>query len=93
MKEINVLIVDDERLARKELIFLLKDKAAITVIGEADNINDAIVIIADKKPDLVFLDIQLAGENGFDLLQKVEVSFKVIFVTAYLCVIWQICKK
>jgi len=83
MNNLNVIIVDDERPARKELFFLLKDKTEITVVGEADNIQDAISLIRDKKPDLVFLDIQLAGENGFDLLQKVEVNFKVIFVTAY----------
>jgi len=83
MNNINVIIVDDERPARKELFFLLRDKTEITVVGEADNIQDAILLIKDKKPDLVFLDIQLAGENGFDLLQKVEINFKVIFVTAY----------
>lgn len=83
MKKINVIVIDDERPARKELIFLLKDKAEITIIGEADNIQDAVDLIKAKKPDLVFLDIQLAGENGFDLLQKVEVNFKVIFVTAF----------
>lgn len=83
MSNINVIIVDDERPARKELIFLLKDIPEIIVQGDTDNITDAITLITAKKPDLVFLDIQLSGENGFDLLKKIPVDFKVIFVTAY----------
>ena len=83
MSRINVIIVDDERPARKELIFLLKDIPEIVVIGEADNISSSITLIQELKPDLVFLDIQLSGENGFDLLEKVCINFKIIFVTAY----------
>lgn len=83
MNRINVIIVDDERPARKELIFLLKDIPGIVVQGDVDNIKDAVELIASKKPDLVFLDIQLSGENGFDLLKEVPVNFNVIFVTAY----------
>ncbi len=83
MKEIKAIIVDDERPARKELIFLLKDIPEIIIQADVDNIRDAITIISSEKPDLVFLDIQLAGENGFDLLKKIPVTFKVIFVTAF----------
>ena len=83
MKEITAIIVDDERPARKELIFLLKDIPGVVVQADVDNIRDAIALICTEKPDLVFLDIQLAGENGFDLLKKIPVTFKVIFVTAY----------
>lgn len=83
MNKKSALIVDDERSARKELIFLLKSFPEIDVIGEAENIDEAVSIIAKKKPDIVFLDIQLAGEEGFDLLQRVAVKFKVVFVTAY----------
>ena len=83
MSNINTIIVDDERPARKELIFLLKDIPEIVIQGDVDNIKDAIELIAEKKPDLVFLDIQLSGENGFDLLKKIPVNFNVIFVTAY----------
>jgi len=79
----NAIIVDDERPARKELGILLKKISDINVVGEADNIKDAIELIEAKKPDLVFLDIQLSGETGFDLLEKVCVDFKIIFVTAY----------
>lgn len=83
MNQKNVLIVDDERPARKELVYLLKSYSEINVVGEAGCISDAVSIIAKKKPDIVFLDIQLTGENGFDLLQRVAVDFKVIFVTAF----------
>ena len=83
MNSINAIIVDDERPARKELIFLLKDIPGIVIQGDVDNIKDAITLITAKKPDLVFLDIQLSGENGFDLLKKIPINFKVIFVTAY----------
>ena len=83
MSRNKVLIVDDERAARKELIFLLKSFPEVDVVGEADNINDAVSIVIKEKPDIVFLDIQLTGENGFDLLDRVAVNFKVIFVTAF----------
>lgn len=83
MSNINAIIVDDERPARKELIFLLQDFPEIKILGEADSITSAIELIQSMKPDLVFLDIQLSGENGFDLLNKIPVNFNVIFVTAY----------
>lgn len=83
MITVNAIIIDDERPARKELISLLKDFREINVLGEADNIKNATELIKAKKPDLVFLDIQLSGETGFELLKKVCVDFKIIFVTAY----------
>jgi len=83
MKAIKAIIVDDERPARKELMFLLKSFPEINVIGESDNIEHAVGLIQNEKPDAVFLDVQLAGESGFDLLEKVPIDFKVIFVTAY----------
>ncbi len=83
MGTIKAIIIDDERPARKELIFLLKDFPEMVISGEADNISKAIKLIEKIQPDLVFLDIQLSGENGFDLLDKVCVDFKIIFVTAY----------
>jgi len=83
MSRIKAIIIDDERPARKEMQFLLKSFSEILLIGEADNIADAVTLIQTQKPDIVFLDIQLTGENGFDLLQKVAIDFKIIFVTAY----------
>lgn len=83
MDTINTIIIDDERPARKELLFLLKAFPEIIVVGEADNIDEASLLINKHKPEIVFLDIQLAGENGFELLEKVVVNFKIIFVTAF----------
>ena len=83
MRVLNSIIIDDERPARKELNFLLKDIPGIKVIGEADGIEKAIELIKQLKPDLIFLDIQLSGENGFDLLEKVCIDFKIVFVTAF----------
>ncbi len=79
----NIIIIDDERLARKDLVFLLKDIPGVVVQGEAGNIMDAVELISAKKPDLLLLDIHLSRENGFDLLKKIPANIKVIFVTAY----------
>jgi two-component system LytT family response regulator len=77
------IIIDDERLARKEMRGLLAEFDEIRVVGEAENLAEAIDLIQQEKPNVVFLDIQLSGENGFDLLEKIEPSFKLIFVTAF----------
>lgn len=83
MKVLKSIIIDDERPARKEMEFLLKEIPGIEVMGEADGIDGAIEVIKKCKPDLIFLDIQLSGESGFELLEKVNLDFKVVFVTAY----------
>jgi two-component system LytT family response regulator len=77
------LLVDDERLARQELRELLAEFSDVRIIGEAKNLSEAVDLIKDKKPDIVFLDIQLRQENGFDLLEKVVHNFSLIFVTAF----------
>ncbi|HXG67689.1 MAG TPA: LytTR family DNA-binding domain-containing protein [Blastocatellia bacterium] len=77
------IIVDDERLARKELRSLLAEHAGVEVVGEADSVARAVEIIRAEGPDVVFLDIQMPGETGFTLLEKIEPAFKIIFVTAY----------
>lgn len=77
------IIVDDERLARREMRRLLAEFDEIAVVGEAENLSEAIELIEKEKPNIVFLDIQLSGENGFDLLERVEQDFKLIFVTAF----------
>lgn len=77
------IIVDDERLARKEMRSLLAEFSEIAIVGEAENLSETIELIEKEKPQIVFLDIQLADENGFDLLEKTEVDLKVIFVTAF----------
>jgi len=77
------LVIDDERLARKELISLLKNFENIEVLGEAANADEAYTLILEKNPDLLFLDIQMPGKSGFDLLESLESTPKVIFTTAY----------
>ena len=77
------ILIDDERLARKELRYLLADYKDVCIVGEAKNLREAVSLINDKKPDLVFLDIQLRQENGFDLLEHVQHNFHLIFVTAF----------
>lgn len=81
--KLKAIIVDDERLARKELRSLLADFAEISIVGEAENLTETVNLIQTHNPDVVFLDIQLSNENGFDLLEKVEKDFKLIFVTAF----------
>lgn len=82
-KSYKAVIVDDERLARKELSSMLLEHEEIIIAGEADDASSAIKLIEEQNPDVVFLDIQMPGESGFDLLNKIDKEFKVIFVTAY----------
>jgi two-component system LytT family response regulator len=77
------IIVDDERLSRKELRLLLSEIDDIEVVGEADSVATAIAVIEQTHPDIIFLDIQLAGESGFDLIDRIDLRSKIIFVTAY----------
>ncbi len=77
------LIIDDERLARKELNSLLAEHHEIEIIGEAVNADDAFEKINTLNPDLLFLDIQMPGKTGFDLLEMLDSVPKVIFTTAY----------
>jgi len=77
------IIVDDERLARKELNNLLQEFKDIEVIGEAVNVDEAEQIINKLHPDLIFLDIQMPGKTGFELLESLEKAPQVIFTTAY----------
>jgi two-component system, LytTR family, response regulator len=77
------IIIDDERLARNELKKLLQDFGEIEVIDEAANVQEGIDKIEQHNPDLIFLDIQMPGKTGFDLLEELERAPKVIFTTAY----------
>lgn len=77
------LIVDDERLARKELMKLLEDHPMIEVVGEAMNADEAVQMVNDLNPDLLFLDIQMPGKNGFQLLEMLDSVPLVVFTTAY----------
>jgi two-component system LytT family response regulator len=77
------IVIDDERLARKELISLLKQYVHIDVIAESSNAEDAKKKIETLRPDLIFLDIQMPEKDGFQLLTELEHMPIVIFVTAY----------
>ena len=80
---IRALVVDDERLARRELRKLLAAHPAIEVVGEADAVAPALTALEQLAPDVMFLDIQLRGETGFDLLARAHPPCRVVFVTAY----------
>ena len=77
------LIIDDERLARTELIRLLEPFKEIEIIGEAVNADDAHNKISELSPEVIFLDIQMPGKTGFELLEELDSVPKVIFTTAY----------
>ena len=77
------LVIDDERLARKELITLLEAHPSIEVVGEAMNADEAEKMIEELNPDLLFLDIQMPGRTGFQLLESLDSAPLVVFTTAY----------
>ena len=78
------LLIDDERLARNELRRLLAKHPEVAVIGEAANADEARARVAGLRPDLLFLDIQMPGDDGFALLESLEPPLPlVIFTTAY----------
>jgi len=77
------IIIDDERLARNELNNLLKNYPEIEIVDQAVNADDASEKIKRLNPDLIFLDIQMPGKTGFELLEELDKVPKVIFTTAY----------
>lgn len=80
---IKTIIVDDERLARNELKKLLMEFPEIEVIAEAANAGEGIEKIDELQPDLVFLDIQMPGKTGFDMLAELSAVPEIIFTTAH----------
>jgi two-component system, LytTR family, response regulator len=77
------IIIDDERLARAELKKLLQEFPEVEVIDEAANVDEGLAKIEAQHPDLIFLDIQMPGKTGFDLLTELDRTPEVIFTTAY----------
>lgn len=77
------IIVDDERLARKELRNLLSEFPNVEIIEECDNAESAITLVDELKPDVVFLDIHMPGKDGFGVLEELDYMPHVIFITAY----------
>ena len=80
---IRAIIIDDERLARNELKKLLSEFPEIEVIAEAANSSEGIEKIENLNPELIFLDIQMPGKTGFDMLAEMDSTPNVIFTTAY----------
>ncbi|MFB6306881.1 MAG: LytR/AlgR family response regulator transcription factor [Flavobacteriales bacterium] len=83
MSDITAFIVDDERLVRRELKEILVQDSRVEVIGEASKPQEAIDLIEENEPELLFLDIKMPQMDGFELLQKLDKVPFVIFVTAY----------
>ena len=85
MKRIRTLVVDDERLARQKVRTLLDDDPEIEVVGECANGTDALAAVRKSKPDLLLLDIEMPGLNGFEVLQRLrsERLPMVVFITAH----------
>jgi two-component system LytT family response regulator len=77
------LIIDDEPLARRELRRLLADFPWVEVVGEAGDVTEAVARIETLAPELLFLDIQMPGGSGFELLSRLDHVPRVIFTTAY----------
>jgi two-component system, LytTR family, response regulator len=83
MKTIKTILIDDEELARQELRYMLQLYSDIEIIAEAENVTDALEKVRLLKPDLIFLDISMPGKTGFDLLNMLDESPAVVFVTAF----------
>jgi two-component system LytT family response regulator len=77
------IIIDDERLAREELKSMLSSYPFLNIIDEAKNPEEGILKIDSQKPDLIFVDIQMPGMTGFEMLKQLEEIPKVVFVTAF----------
>lgn len=80
---IKAVLIDDERLARQELKRLLEPHKDIEIIQEFGNADEALEFLQEKQPDLIFLDIQMPGKDGFQFLEALDSVPNVIFVTAY----------
>ena len=81
--KINCIIIDDEKLARELLIEFLEPYTEIEIVAECSNGKDAVEKINELKPQLIFLDVQMPGMDGFDVLENLDHKPFVIFTTAY----------
>lgn len=77
------IVVEDSRLAREGLVKMLQNFPDIDVIGTADHPTNALPLIQESHPEVIFLDIHMRGKNGFDLLEALDYEPRIIFTTAY----------
>ena len=82
-KTINAIIVDDERMARQELLRLFKQHPHINVVAQAENIDEAFSEIQQHQIDVIFLDIEMPGGTGIQLSEKLQGKYPIVFCTAY----------
>ena len=80
---IRALIVDDEQPARQLLVRLLREHPDVRVVGEAANGLEALQLVADTKPDVMFLDIEMPGLDGFEVLTQLMTPMLIVFTTAF----------
>ena len=83
MNKLRAIVVDDESLARKRMADLLAGQPTVNLIGEAEDIAAAVALVERHNPDLVFLDISMPPESGFDLLPHLSLNTGIVFVSAY----------
>ncbi len=83
MKKIHAVIADDEDLARQILHEYLRGEEDIEIVAECTNGFDAVKAVAERKPDLLFLDVQMPKLDGFEVLELIDGDIAVVFVTAY----------
>jgi two-component system LytT family response regulator len=84
---LRVLVVDDEAPARRKVLRLLREEAGVEVVGEAENGEAAVAAVRKHRPDLVFLDVQMPGMDGFGVIKSLQSAkiplSQVIFITAH----------
>ncbi len=86
VEAIRVILVDDERLARKALRSLLKEHPSIEIVGEADGVEAAMTLVKELQPEVIFLDVQMSPLDGFALVNRLALQDsapKIVFATAY----------
>lgn len=83
MDRMRCVVVEDEELGRLHLLDLIKQDSRLEVLGLADRSKKAVELIDSLRPDLVFLDIQMPGGSGFDVVQQIHLKPQIIFVTAH----------
>jgi two-component system LytT family response regulator len=81
--DFRVLLVDDEEQERDKLRFQLADHPEVKIVGEASSVATAAILCNDLRPNLVFLDVDMPGGNGFTLLEKLDYCPAIVFVTGF----------